>query len=71
VKSATLQTSKSPEGPSAASVTIPWSHGSWKFIGKEKPLAGTLVIVEDTPEGPLVVGTTTAFYDLSLADNKK
>ena len=50
---------------------IPWEQGTWNFAGRNKPVAGTLVIVEETENGRVIVGTTTLFYDVSLIESKR
>ena len=57
---------------SDAKLTVPWENGIWQFSGREKPLAGTLVIVEENSAGQsIIVGTCTSFYDLSFNETSK
>ena len=60
-----------------ATLSIPWrtdghADGSveptWNFLGPKLPIAGTLVIVEDMPDGSFrVVGATEDFYEVKMA----
>ena len=68
MEKATLTLSSSAN---AAELVIPWQHGHWNFNGRSKPVAGTLVIVEESEAGQTVVGTATSFYDMSLVESKR
>ncbi len=58
-----------------AELAVPWgvkedggvNEHVWKFLGPKVPIAGTLVIVEDLPDGSMkFVGSTEEFYEVSM-----
>ena len=62
-----------------ATLSVPWgdgqggeneSGGVWKFLGPKLPIAGTLVVVEDLPDGSMrFIGATEDLYEVRINKN--
>ena len=46
-----------------AELDVNWKQNTWKFSGNSSPIPGTLLIVEDLPDGTSkVVGLSETFF---------
>ena len=54
------------ENSNEVEVKIPWEFGIWTFKGERTHQAGTFLLVEETPEGDKVLGTTEVYYSLLI-----